>query len=66
MDDQVIGIDLGGTAIKLGRFRADGSCQQSLTVDTPQPATPKAVVEVIKRAIARLIAEAKPAEIKAI
>jgi len=66
MDDQVIGIDLGGTAIKLGRFRADGSCQQSLTVDTPQPATPKAVVEVIKSAIARLIAEAKLAEIKAI
>jgi glucokinase len=66
MDDQVIGIDLGGTAIKLGRFRADGSCQQSLTVDTPQPATPKAVVEVMKSAIARLIAEAKPAEIKCI
>ena len=66
MDDQVIGIDLGGTAIKLGRFRADGSCQQSLTVDTPQPATPKAVVEVIKSAIARLISEAKPAEIKCI
>jgi glucokinase len=66
MDDQVIGIDLGGTAIKLGRFRADGSCQQSLTVDTPQPATPKAVVEVIKSAIARLISEAKPTQIKGI
>jgi glucokinase len=66
MNDQVIGIDLGGTAIKLGRFRADGSCQQSLTVDTPQPATPQAVVEVIKSAIARLISEAKPAEIKCI
>lgn len=66
MEQQVIGIDLGGTAIKLGRFRADGTCQQSLTIDTPQPATPKAVVDVMKSAIARLIAEAKPANIKGI
>ncbi|MBW4665641.1 MAG: ROK family protein [Chroococcus sp. CMT-3BRIN-NPC107] len=48
---QVIGIDLGGTAIKLGRFTQDGSCLQSLTIATPQPAIPSAVVEVILDAI---------------
>lgn len=48
---QVIGIDLGGTAIKLGRFTADGNCLQSVSVPTPQPATPSAVVEAIVNAI---------------
>jgi glucokinase len=38
---QVIGIDLGGTAIKLGRFSQPGRCLQSLTVATPQPARPQ-------------------------
>jgi len=42
---QVLGIDLGGTAIK--RFTQDGTCLQSLTVATPQPATPAAVVDVM-------------------
>jgi glucokinase len=50
----VIGIDLGGTAIKLGRFTADGNCLQSLTVDTPQPATPQAVLSQIVDAIAQI------------
>jgi glucokinase len=49
---QVIGIDLGGTAIKLGRFAQDGTCLQSLTVPTPQPATPQAVVAAMVNAIA--------------
>ncbi len=53
-EPEVIGIDLGGTAIKLGRFRKDGTCLQSLTVATPQPATPQAVVEAIVAAIAHL------------
>ncbi|MFB2922294.1 ROK family protein [Aerosakkonema funiforme] len=48
---QVMGIDLGGTAIKLGRFLEDGTCLQSITVPTPQPATPEAVVETIADAI---------------
>ncbi len=48
---QVIGIDLGGTAIKLGRFTSDGYCLKSLTVDTPQPATPEAVVAAIVDAV---------------
>ncbi|MEO3706538.1 ROK family protein [Trichormus azollae] len=51
---QVIGIDLGGTAIKLGRFTKDGNCLQSLTVDTPRPATPEAVLFAMVDAIATL------------
>jgi glucokinase len=51
---QVIGIDLGGTAIKLGRFSEDGTCHQSLTVPTPQPATPEAVLISIIDAISQL------------
>lgn len=51
---QVIGIDLGGTAIKLGRFSKDGVCHQFLTVPTPQPATPKAVLDAMVEAIATL------------
>jgi glucokinase len=50
----VIGIDLGGTAIKLGYFAVDGTCIKSLTVPTPQPATPKAVFGVMLDAIAQL------------
>ena len=56
---EVIGIDLGGTAIKLGRFRKDGTCLQSLSVATPQPATPTAVVEAITTAITQLNANHK-------
>jgi glucokinase len=52
--DQVVGIDVGGTAIKLGRFTPDGTCLQSLTVATPQPTTPGAVVAVILDAIAQI------------
>ena len=51
---QVLGIDLGGTAIKLGRFSQDGTCLEFLSVATPQPATPAAVVEVMVAAIAQL------------
>lgn len=51
---QVIGIDLGGTAIKLGRFTPDGTCEQSLTVATPQPATPEAVLGAMVEAISQL------------
>ena len=51
---QVIGIDLGGTAIKLGRYSEDGICHQSLTVPTPQPATPEAVLATMTDAILQL------------
>jgi glucokinase len=48
---QVLGIDLGGSAIKLGRFSQDGTCLQSLKVPTPQPAKPEAVLAAIVDAI---------------
>ncbi len=51
---EVIGIDLGGTAIKLGRFRQDGTCLQSLSVPTPQPSRPDAVIDTIGYAIEKL------------
>ena len=54
INPQVIGIDVGGTAIKLGRFQADGTCLQSLTVPTPQPPTPEAVLAVLVKAIAQI------------
>jgi glucokinase len=49
---EVIGIDVGGTAIKLGRFNQDGTCVQSLSVVTPQPSIPEAVLAVMVDAIA--------------
>ena len=51
---QVIGIDLGGTAIKLGRFNRQGRCLASLCAPTPQPAYPEAVMAAMATAIAQL------------
>lgn len=51
---QVIGIDLGGTQIKLGRYDQTGTCIRSATVATPQPSTPEAVVEAIASAVETL------------
>jgi glucokinase len=51
---QVIGVDLGGTAIKLGRFTQTGQCLANLTVPTPQPSTPAAVMAATATAIATL------------
>lgn len=51
---EVIGIDLGGTAIKLGRFTEDGTCLQSLSVPTPQPAYPDATIDMMTYAIEKL------------
>jgi glucokinase len=51
---QVIGVDLGGSAIKLGRFTQAGDCLADLTVPTPQPSTPAAVIEAMAAAIADL------------
>jgi glucokinase len=50
----VIGIDLGGTAIKLGRFDRAGNCEVNLTVPTPQPAVPKAVLTAMVDGISQL------------
>lgn len=54
VDGQVIGMDLGGSAIKLGRFDWQGNCLQSCTVPTPQPAYPEAVLEAMIAAIAQI------------
>jgi glucokinase len=51
---ETIGIDLGGTAIKLGRFTPTGEIIQSLTVPTPHPALPEAVLDTIVYALDRL------------
>jgi glucokinase len=47
----VIDIDIGGTAIKLGRFDCTGQGLQFLTIATPQPATPEAILDAIAAAI---------------
>ncbi|MEM6502589.1 MAG: ROK family protein [Cyanobacteria bacterium P01_C01_bin.89] len=50
----VIGVDLGGTAIKLGRFEEDGTALAELTTPTPQPSTPEAVVAAIAEAVQKV------------
>ncbi len=52
--EQVIGVDLGGSAIKLGCFNRAGDCLRSLSVPTPQPSTPFAVMLAIAQAIQEL------------
>jgi len=52
--DQLIGVDIGGTAIKLGRFRCDGSLLQALEIPTPQPAMPGGVTMAIAEAVQEL------------
>ena len=54
MSDRVLGIDLGGTAIKLGRFLKDGTCLETISVATPQPAEPQPVVNAIASAVKQL------------
>ena len=54
MSDRVLGIDLGGTAIKLGVFLQDGTCLKTISVPTPQPANPKPVVNAIALAAQQL------------
>lgn len=51
---QVLGIDLGGTAIKLGRFSKNGTCLAALNVPTPQPSTPEAVLATVVDAITQI------------
>jgi glucokinase len=51
---QLIGVDLGGTAIKLGRFSLEGDLLAELEVSTPQPAMPGAVVMAIVDAVQAL------------
>ena len=51
---EVIGVDLGGTGIKLGRYSADGHCHQTLAVPTPNPSTPDRVRIALVEAIRQL------------
>ena len=51
---QLIGVDLGGTAIKLGRFDANGNLLAELERPTPQPAMPGAVCMAISEAVHEL------------
>jgi glucokinase len=51
---QVLGLDIGGTALKLGRFDYAGTCLQSLTIATPQPSTPEAVFQALRQAIPKI------------
>ena len=51
---QLIGIDLGGTAIKLGRFDRKGELLAELQVPTPQPAMPGAIAVALADAVQQL------------
>lgn len=51
---RVIGVDLGGTAIKLACFDPAGSLLAALEVATPQPSVPGAVAVAIAEAIHQL------------
>ncbi|MXZ82977.1 MAG: ROK family protein [Synechococcus sp. SB0666_bin_14] len=51
---QVVGVDIGGTALKLGRFDGAGRCHAHLELATPQPATPGAVTTTLLEGLERL------------
>jgi glucokinase len=51
---ELIGIDIGGTAIKLGRFDRQGNLLADLEVPTPQPQVPGAVCQAVVEAVAAL------------
>ncbi|WP_448533819.1 ROK family protein [Parathermosynechococcus lividus] len=50
----VIGVDLGGTAIKMGRFSPKGDCLNAVTRPTPQPPYPEAVLKAVVQGIQEL------------
>ena len=52
--EKVIGVDVGGSAIKMGVFVADGTCLKAISIDTPQPANPKPVVNAIAGGVKQL------------
>ncbi|MBW4531879.1 MAG: ROK family protein [Aphanothece saxicola GSE-SYN-MK-01-06B] len=53
-EDQLIGIDLGGTAIKLARCDPQGTLLAEAEVATPQPAMPGAVSVALAEAVAAI------------
>jgi glucokinase len=60
---EVIGIDVGGTAIKLGRFTAAGRLLAEAEVPTPRPAMPGAVTVAIVDAVAALDPQRRAARV---
>ena len=52
--EEVVGIDIGGTTINIGCFQKDGTCTESVTVATPKPAIPEAVVNAIAPVVRKL------------
>lgn len=51
---ELIGIDIGGTAIKLGRFDRRGNLLAEASLATPQPQVPGAVTQAVVEAVAQL------------
>jgi glucokinase len=51
---EIIGVDIGGTAIKLGRFDRQGTLLAEASVATPQPQLPGAVTQALVDAITAL------------
>jgi glucokinase len=51
---QLIGIDLGGTAIKIGRFDPQGHVLAALELPTPRPSVPGAVTRALVEAVERI------------
>ncbi|MFO0119302.1 MAG: ROK family protein, partial [Cyanobium sp.] len=51
---ELLGIDIGGTAIKLGRFDRQGNLLAELDLPTPQPQVPGAVCQSVVEAVAAL------------
>jgi len=51
---EILGLDVGGTAIKLGRFLQNGTLLASRSVATPQPAVPGAVTMAVEEAVREL------------
>lgn len=50
----VIGVDLGGTAIKMGRFSPQGNCLNVVTLPTPHPPHPEVVLKAVVQGIQEL------------
>ena len=59
VEPRVLGVDIGGTALKLGLFDADGMLLADLQRPTPQPATPGSVCMELVEAIDTLDPERK-------
>ncbi|QEY31416.1 ROK family protein [Synechococcus sp. RSCCF101] len=51
---EILGVDIGGSAIKLGRFLEDGTLLEAASVPTPQPSVPGAVTMAIEEAVRQL------------